>query len=109
MASPNFNRERFLLQLVAWILGVQFGIFILAGAACTFGYYTKTKLLKSSSDSIEICPNATAEIRTAAGESLGVLLALLGGGALAANEIQRRNEAIDKEGPEKPRDPLDPP
>lgn len=105
MASPNFSRERFLLRLVAWILGVQFSIFILAGVACTFGYYAKTRLLRNTTETIDVCPAAIQEIRTAAGESLAVLLALLGGGALAASEIQRRDEAIRKD----ERDPLDPP
>jgi hypothetical protein len=45
---------------------------------------------------------STQEIRTAAGESLAVLLALLGGSALAASEIQRRDEDVRRDEPPNP-------
>jgi hypothetical protein len=101
---PQFNRERFLLRLVAWILAVQFGIFIIAGFACSYGYYVKTRFVQTTADELIACPHAIEQIRAAAGESLAVLLALLGGSALAASEIQRRSQAIDRDNPKEPPD-----
>lgn len=90
MPNPNFNREKFLLHLVGWILGVQFGLFILAGAACTYGYAVKVAKITNPTDTPVTCPRILEEIKSAAGESLAVLLALLGGGTLAIGEINRR-------------------
>jgi hypothetical protein len=87
----QFNRERFLLRCVAWIIGVQFGLFILAGLACAYGYAVKLGKVTSYADQPVTCPRILEEIKSATADSLAVLLALLGGGALAVGEYQRRH------------------
>jgi hypothetical protein len=86
----TFDRERFLLWCVAWILGVQFGLLIIAGVACSYGYYVKTGKVQTHSDQVVACPGILDKIKESAAESLAVLLALLGGGAMAMNEYQKR-------------------
>ena len=87
-----FNRERFLLLLVAWVLGVQFGLLILAGLACTYGQMLKFSRFTATDPPTPIaCPTILERIKESAGESLAVLLALLGGGTIAVGEYQRRH------------------
>lgn len=100
--KPPFNRERFLLWCVAWILGVQFGLFVVAGLACTYGYTVKLNKITSAQDALVACPAIVESIKTAANDGLAILLALLGGGAMAMGEYQRRHP------PEEPGPPLDP-
>jgi hypothetical protein len=105
-----FNREKFLLYLVAWIIGVQFGLFILAGLACTYGYAVKIAKITSPTDQPVTCPRILEEIKSAAGESLAVLLALLGGGTIAVGEYHRRHPPERPQAPPAlpPMDPRDP-
>jgi len=100
----SFNRERFLLYCVAWIIGVQFTLFILAGVACSYGFTVKLRKVVNSTDTVSMCPGVFELVHDSAGESLGVLLALLGGGTIAMGEYQRRHP------PERPQAPpaLDP-
>lgn len=86
----QFNRERFLLRIVAAIIGVQFGVFILAAVVCAYGYTVKLGKVTSVEDRPEVCPKVFDDIKAAAGDGLAVLLALLGGGTLAVGEYQRR-------------------
>jgi hypothetical protein len=95
-----FNREKFLLLLVAWILGVQFGLLILAGFMCSYGYLAKLQKITSSTDMPQVCPGILDKIKESAAESLAVLLALLGGGTIAVGEYQRRHP------PQRPQAPL---
>lgn len=90
-----FNREKFLLLLVAWVLGVQFGLLILAGLFCSYGYVVKLNKITSSADTPMVCPGILEKIKESAGESLAVLLALLGGGTIAVSEYQRRHPPGD--------------
>jgi len=94
----HFNRERFLLRCVAWIIGVQFGVFILAAGACTYAYYLKARLIIKADQQATVCPGMVERIRQSAGESLAVLLALLGGGTIALNEAERRRQDDPREG-----------
>jgi hypothetical protein len=87
-----FNRERFLLLLVAWILGVQFGLLILAGAVCGYGEISRFRQARVTNTPVApACPTILEKIKESAGESLAVLLALLGGGTVAVGEYQRRH------------------
>jgi hypothetical protein len=97
-----FNREKFLLLLVAWILGVQFSLLILAGFICGYGQYMKFSKFQPGLDIPGACPTILDKIKESAGESLAVLLALLGGGTIAVGEYQRRHP------PEEPGPRLDP-
>jgi predicted Kef-type K+ transport protein len=96
---PIYSRERFLLRCVAWIIGVQFGVLILYGVSCSYGYFKKINLIHSSEERASACPDALPQIRQSAAESLGVLLALLGGGALAADELRRARKGRDEPPP----------
>jgi hypothetical protein len=104
----GFNRERFLLKCVAWILGVQFGVFILAGLMCSYGYFTKIRMINKVEQQASVCPGMIIRIRESAQESLAVLLALLGGGTLAVGEMKRikRYEDVEPE-PETPNESLE--
>lgn len=95
MAPPEFNREKFLLHLVAWILLVQFGIFVIAAGICSVGFYKKLQLLTTPQDEIPICPKVLESLHDSVAQASGILLALLGGGAVAANEINRRQKPPD--------------
>ncbi len=95
-----FNREKFLLLLVAWILGVQFSLLILAGLMCSYGQFIKFTRFQAGADPAPVaCPTILDKIKESAGESLAVLLALLGGGTIAVGEYQRRHP------PERPQPP----
>jgi hypothetical protein len=97
-----FDRERFLLYLVAWIIGVQFGILILAGFVCGYGQYLNFNRAGKDETMPAACPGILAKVKDSAAESLAVLLALLGGGTIAVGEYQRRHP------PEEPGPRLDP-
>jgi hypothetical protein len=92
VASPEFNREKFLLHLVAWVLLVQFGIFVVASGICSVGFYKKLQLLSSASEEIPLCPRVLESLHESVSQASGILLALLGGGAVAANEINNRRK-----------------
>jgi hypothetical protein len=104
-----FNRERFLLLLVAWVLGVQFSLLILAGLICGYGQYHKFATHEPGGEPLPpACPTILDKIKESAGESLAVLLALLGGGTIAVGEYQRRHPP-EEPGPRfDPRDPRNP-
>jgi hypothetical protein len=94
----HFNRERFLLRCVAWIIGVQFSILILAAFACSYGYFLKARLVIKADQQATVCPGMIDRIRQSATDSLAVLLALLGGGTIALNEAERRQKLDPREG-----------
>jgi hypothetical protein len=96
-----FSRERFLLLLVAWILGVQFSLLILAGLICGYGQYLKFSKIGTGVEVPTACPTILDKIKESAGESLAVLLALLGGGTVAVGEYQRRQ--YNNDDPRNPR------
>jgi hypothetical protein len=85
-----FNREKFLLVCVAYIIFIQFFVWGVVGLACA-GVF----LYKSTKEAGR--PNPTCE-RTAQGfqeasqSSLAVLLALLGGSSVIAAVDQKRKE-----------------
>lgn len=93
----NFNRERFLLRCVAWIIGVQFGIYIIGSIACVRIAEVRLRVyevLKSSPtrQNQTICLSLPDKIQDSANQGLAVLLALLGGGALVGDELKKRRE-----------------
>lgn len=90
-----FQREKFLLLLVAWILGVQFSLLILAGFICGYGQIRNFERPGPDEQLSVVCPGIMQKIKESAAESLAVLLALLGGGALAVGDYQRRHPPED--------------
>jgi hypothetical protein len=80
--------------MVAGILSVQFGLLVLAGVICGYGFLMERNQERRG----EVCPQILSQIRDSAGESLAVLLALLGGGTIAASEINRRRDENDPRG-----------
>jgi hypothetical protein len=88
--EPYFNRERFLLRLVAWIIGVQFSFYIVGTLACTEIARVKLNLLINQSNKQEgpapFCVQLPDKLQNSVDQGLAVLLALLGGGALALSE-----------------------
>lgn len=112
--KPPFNRERFLLFCVAWIIGVQYGVFILAAGSCAYltSIIVKTKLGPSvpwtNGAGLPYCGKLPDDMKASAEGSLAVLLALLGGGTIAVAEYQRR-QPPEEPGPRlDPRDPRNP-
>jgi hypothetical protein len=98
----HFNRERFLLRCVAWIVGVHFSILGLAAVACAWAYIHKIAMLKDPGQDATTCPKVFANLQDATNQGLAVLLALLGGGALATDE-QRRARKEEDHAPADPR------
>jgi hypothetical protein len=104
----HFNRERFLLRCIAWIIGVQFGIYILGAIACVRISEGRLKFLQElrgspANLSPTVCPVLADKIQDSANQGLAVLLALLGGGALAADELRRsRGTGQGGEDPRRP-------
>jgi len=88
--EPYYNRERFLLRLVAWIIGVQFSFYIVGTLACTEIARVKLNLLMNQSnkpaDPAPFCVQLPDKLQNSVDQGLAVLLALLGGGALALSE-----------------------
>jgi hypothetical protein len=102
--SP-FNRERFLLYCVGFIIFVQFSLLILAGMICGYGQYMKFSKFQPGLEIPGACPSILDKIKESAAESLAVLLALLGGGTIAVGEYQRRHPPEDPGPRFDPRDP----
>jgi hypothetical protein len=100
--APIFIRERFLLRLVAWLLGVHFSILGLAAVACAWAYIHKVAMLKDPGQEATTCPKVLVNLQDATNQGLAVLLALLGGGALAIDE-QRRAKKEEDHAPADPR------
>jgi len=94
--EPYFNRERFLLRLVAYILMIQFGVWGVVGMGCAFVFLYKSTIAKVYDPT---CQRAGIGFQNAVDSGLSVLLALLGGGALAADEIKRRKESQNDDEP----------
>lgn len=76
----NFNREKFLLWLLAALLGWQAGIF-------TFGTYKCTTVEAPQ----EVCPNLGDRFETFVNSSIAAVLGLIAGGA-AINATRKRGE-----------------
>jgi hypothetical protein len=89
-----FNRERFLLRCVAWIIGVQFGFFIAATVHCAAIVRSREALVAAGKPVIPgsgFCDVLPDKLQGSADQGLAVLLALLGGGALALSERPRQD------------------
>jgi hypothetical protein len=88
--EPYFNRERFLLRCVAWVLFIQFGVWGTVGLTCALVLFERAVKLKLPFGNV--CQQTSVRFQESAESSLAILLALLGGGALAASELQRRQK-----------------
>lgn len=100
----GFNRERFLLRCVAWILGVQFGVWGLVGLTCAGVFFYRSTYVPGPYQ--PVCVGTQVNFQKAAESSLSILLALLGGGALAADEMRRAKREEENE-PESPKESLE--
>jgi hypothetical protein len=77
-----FNRERFLLCLLAGILSWQAGIFTFALVKCA-----------QKGDSVrQVCPMIGDRYETFVNTSLGAVLGLLAGGAVGASTRRSRDD-----------------
>jgi len=74
-----FNRERFLLKLVAAILLIQLALYGLGAGVCAYRYASSSTAALSEGACRPLREGLDAAVETA----LNVLLALLGAGALA--------------------------
>jgi hypothetical protein len=96
-----YSRERFILRCVAWIIGVQFGFYIIATGVC--GEITRVKLMILREKGTEplavpFCAGLPDKLQNSVDQGLAVLLALLGGSALMAADntrSDRRRERMD--------------
>lgn len=93
---PNFNRERFLLRCVAFILFVQFAVWGVFSVSCVVVFLYKATIVRDNSP---VCEKIGIGFQNATESSLSVLLALLGGGALAADELKRTRKGRDDQPP----------
>ncbi|MGB7563816.1 MAG: hypothetical protein WBM08_03590, partial [Prochlorococcaceae cyanobacterium] len=106
-ARHHFNRERFLLRCVAWIIGVQFILYLLGVISCIRITETRLSLLRESDGPLPtreiktVCLSLPDKLQEASTQGMAVLLALLGGGALALEEA-RRSAARKPEDPRRP-------
>jgi hypothetical protein len=85
--EPVFIRERFLLRCVAWILFIQFGVWGIVGLTCAGVFFQRATRVAGPYG--PVCLETQKNFGNAAESSLAILLALLGGGALAATELRR--------------------
>ena len=76
-----FNRERFLLKLVAAILLIQLALYGLGAGVCAYRYASSSSTAAALSEGA--CRPLREGLDAAVETALNVLLALLGAGALA--------------------------
>ncbi len=81
----TFNRERFLLRLIAGVVVAQLAFYGIGSLACSYRYASSNaKLTEGACQPMQVNLNRSVEI------ALNVLLALLGAGAVAAGAISDR-------------------
>jgi hypothetical protein len=110
----EFNRERFLLKLIAGVIIAQLSFYGLGAMVCAWRYVVSGRAVVGACQPLQANLNRQAEI------ALNVLLALLGAGAVTAEAISdrrsRRRQDEEGSGPplppeppqERPRPPADP-
>jgi hypothetical protein len=90
----EFNKERFLLRLVAAVVISPLALYGIGAIACSVKYTI------SGSASEGACQTLQANLGRSTESALSVLLALLGGGALAVDAAnQKRREEAGDQGP----------
>ena len=85
----GYNRERFLLRCVAWIIGVQFMFYIAASVVCADITHLRADRVGKGmvvGEPSKFCNELADKLQNSVEQGLAVLLALLGGGALALSE-----------------------
>jgi hypothetical protein len=90
----SFNRERFLLRLIASVVVAQFAFYGLGAMVCSYRFASSNaKLTEGACQPLQVNLNRSVEI------ALNVLLALLGAGAVAADAMngKRRDEPTPPE------------
>ncbi len=109
----EFNRERFLLKLIAGVVVAQLSFYGLGSMACAWKYAVSGRASDGACQPLQANLNRSTEI------ALNVLLALLGAGAVTAEAISdrrsRRRQDEEGSGPvlppgppqERPRPPAD--
>ena len=91
-----FNRERFLLVLLSSIFAYQASIF-------AYGVWTCTQVMPKTSIS-QVCPDLRRTYTETFSVQIATVLALLGGGAVAAGVSRRAdNKPDEKDPPENPK------
>ena len=77
--AGGFDRERFVLQLLAAVIGCQLTIFALAAGICGHRALSARPIG-------QICPGTLERLQQGIDSTLNLLLALLGGAALASRQ-----------------------
>jgi hypothetical protein len=99
--EPYYNRERFLLRCVAWIIGVQFGFYIVATGVCGEITRVKLRILNNTGKepvSVVFCAALPDKLQNSVDQGLAILLALLGGSALAASDRRQSPRSDPRRG-----------
>ena len=90
----EFHRERFLLRLVAAVVVTPLALYGIGAIACSAKYAI------SGTSGTATCVVLQQNLGRSTETALSVLLALLGGGALAVDAAnQRRREEAEDQGP----------
>jgi hypothetical protein len=93
----EFNRERFLLRLIAGVVLAQLAFYGVGAMVCSYRFASSNaKLTEGACQPLQLSVNRAVEI------SLNVLLALLGASAVAADAIngKRKDESSNRPPPE---------
>jgi hypothetical protein len=97
----TFNRERFLLRLIAGVVVAELAFYGVGTAACAWRF-------ASSSINSPICRPLREGLNGAVETALNVLLALLGAGAVAADAMSGKGKRREDEKPSPPPEENDP-
>jgi hypothetical protein len=102
MTQPphKFNRERFLLRCIAWVLGVHFGLWGIVGLSCVRVWYVTALDPKRPAIS---CPQMIRAYRDSSEGILLILVALLTGGGIMTIAVRKlKGDHHDNDNEKKP-------
>jgi hypothetical protein len=96
----NFNRDRFLLRCVAWVLGVHFGLWGIVGLSCVRIWHITA--LDKDLPTIS-CPQLVKAYQDSSKGVLLILVALLAGGGIMTIAVRNlRGDHHDNDNEKKP-------
>jgi hypothetical protein len=99
----EFNRERFLLRLIAGVVLAQLAFYGVGAMVCSYRFASSNaKLTEGACQTLQLNINRSSEI------ALNVLLALLGAGAVAADAMSGKGKRREDEKPSPPPEENDP-
>jgi hypothetical protein len=92
----EFNKERFLLRLVAAVVISPLALYGIGAIACSVKYMISGSTAEGRCQPLQANLNRSTEV------AMNVLLALLGGGALAVDAASNRPERKREDEPTRP-------